>query len=67
MAVPKRKTSKSRIGKRRSHLALKITNIIEDKNSGEYRLPHQICKVTGTYNGRQIVKTTSQEDDEEKK
>ena len=31
MAVPKRKTSKSRAGKRRSHIKFSAKNIIEDK------------------------------------
>ena len=34
MAVPKRKTTKSRAGKRRSHLKVSKKNIIEDKKSG---------------------------------
>ena len=38
MAVPKRKTTKSRAGKRRSHIKVSPKNIIEDKKSGEYRL-----------------------------
>ena len=32
MAVPKRKTTKSRAGKRRSHLIFSSKNIIEDKD-----------------------------------
>ena len=42
MAVPKRKTTRSRAGKRRSHIRLSSKNIIEDKKSGEYRLSHHI-------------------------
>ena len=34
MAVPKRKTTKSRSGKRRSHIRVSPRNIIEDKKSG---------------------------------
>ena len=56
MAVPKRKTSKSRSGKRRSHMRLSSKNIIEDKKSGELRLSHHIDKKTGMYNGKQIFK-----------
>jgi len=55
MAVPKRKTSKSRRNKRRSHHRLTAANIIEDKKSGEYRLPHHIDLKTGTYNGKKIL------------
>ena len=54
MAVPKRKTSKSRRNKRRSHIKLLSKNIIEDKKSGEYRLSHHVDLKTGFYKGRQI-------------
>ena len=55
MAVPKRKTTKSRAGKRRSHLHLTTKNVIEDKKSGEYRLSHQMDLKTGYYKGRQVL------------
>ena len=54
MAVPKRKTSKSRRDIRRSHHRIKSVNIIEDKKSGEYRLPHHVDLKTGLYKGRQV-------------
>ena len=55
MAVPKRKTTKSRSGMRRSHAKVSPKNIIEDKKSGEYRLSHHIDLKTGTYKGRQVL------------
>ena len=55
MAVPKRKTSKSRRNKRRSHHRHSSINIIEDKKSGEFRLSHHIDLKTGIYNGKQIL------------
>ena len=55
MAVPKRKTSKSRRNMRRSHIKFKPKNIIEDKKSGEYRLSHHLDLKTGMYKGRQIL------------
>mgnify|MGYP003863459949 FL=1 len=55
MAVPKRKTSKSRRDKRRSHHKISSINIIEDKKSGEFRLSHHIDLKTGLYNGKQIL------------
>ena len=55
MAVPKRKTSKSKRNMRRSHHSLKEINIIEDKNSGEARISHRIDLSTGMYKGRQII------------
>tara|TARA_B100000941_G_scaffold53781_1_gene34739 strand:- start:532 stop:711 length:180 start_codon:yes stop_codon:yes gene_type:complete len=55
MAVPKRKTTKARSGKRRSHIRFTTKNIVEDKKSGEYRLPHHIDLKNGTYKGRQVL------------
>jgi len=55
MAVPKRKTSKSRRNKRRSHHKISSMNVIEDKKSGEFRLSHHIDLKTGIYNGKQIL------------
>ena len=56
MAVPKRKTSPSRRGMRRSADALKRPTYVEDKDSGELRRPHHIDLKTGMYRGRQILK-----------
>ena len=55
MAVPKRKTSKSRRNKRRSHIRFDSKNVIDDKKSGEYRLSHHVDLKTGLYNGKQIL------------
>ena len=55
MAVPKRKTSKSKRNMRRSHDSLKAINIIIDKESGEPRLPHTLDVSTGKYNNKQII------------
>ena len=55
MAVPKRKTTKSRAGKRRSHMKHRSKNIIEDKKSGEYRLSHHIDLKSGFYNGKKVL------------
>ena len=55
MAVPKRKTSKSKRDMRRSHDSIDQLNIIVDKDSGEPRLSHQIDLSTGMYKGKQIL------------
>jgi large subunit ribosomal protein L32 len=56
MAVPKKKTSPSRRGMRRSADALKAPTYIEDKDSGELRRPHHIDLKSGMYRGRQVLK-----------
>jgi large subunit ribosomal protein L32 len=55
MAVPKRKTSRSKRGFRRSADALKQPTYVEDKDSGELRRPHHVDLKTGMYRGRQIL------------
>src|SRR5262249_43304078 len=60
MAVPKRKTSPSRRGMRRSADALKKPTYIEDKDSGELRRPHHIDLKTGMYKGRQVLKARTE-------
>ena len=54
MAVPKRKTSPSKRNMRRSHDSISNLNIIEDKDSGEMRLAHNVDMTTGMYNGKKI-------------
>jgi large subunit ribosomal protein L32 len=55
MAVPKKKTSKSRRNMRRSHHALKTTARVECKNCGELTRPHHVCGACGHYDGREVV------------
>ena len=55
MAVPKKKISVSRRGQRRSHDALKVTNWVEDSNTGEPKRRHHIDLKTGMYKGRQVI------------
>lgn len=61
MAVPKRKTSPSRRGMRRSADALVAPTYVEDKTSGELRRPHHVDLKSGMYRGRQILKIKAAE------
>ncbi|MDR1598045.1 MAG: 50S ribosomal protein L32 [Holosporales bacterium] len=55
MAVPKKKTSKSRRDMRRAHDGLApIRNSV--CACGETRLPHHVCLSCGRYNNKQVVK-----------
>ena len=55
MAVPKKKTSRSRQGMRRSHHALTpVTHSGACPNCGAPRLPHHLCASCGYYNGRAV-------------
>jgi large subunit ribosomal protein L32 len=55
MAVPKRKTSPSKRGMRRSHDSLKVEAFQECPNCGELKRPHNLCNACGHYNGREVV------------
>lgn len=55
MAVPKRKTSPSKRGMRRSADALATPAYVEDKQ-GNLRRPHHMDLETGRYNNKQILK-----------
>ncbi len=55
MAVPKKKTSKSKRDMRRSHHALGAANWIEDQHTGEPVLRHHVDLKTGMYKGRQVI------------
>lgn len=61
MAVPKKKTSPSRRGMRRSADALAAPTYVEDKDSGELRRPHHVDLKTGMYRGRQVLTIKSKE------
>lgn len=60
MAVPKRKTSKSKRNMRRSHHAISSTAYREDKTTGEMTRPHHVCLKTGMYRGRQVLEVEAQ-------
>jgi large subunit ribosomal protein L32 len=55
MAVPKKKTSKSRRNMRRSHHALPPQARIECPNCGELKRPHHVCGHCGYYREREVV------------
>ena len=55
MAVPKRKTTPSKRGMRRSADALSRPTYIENPASGELHRPHHVDLKSGMYRGRQVM------------
>ncbi len=55
MAVPKRRTSHSRQGSRRSHHHVKPRQIQYCNQCNEPVLPHRVCSNCGYYQGREVV------------
>lgn len=60
MAVPKKRTSKSRKGMRRSHHRVPVPNVIEC-DCGSATLPHRVCPTCGKYAGKAVLTTDDKE------
>jgi large subunit ribosomal protein L32 len=54
MANPKRKTSKARRDKRRTHWKLSAVNLSECSNCHQPKQSHRVCPHCGYYNGRMV-------------
>ncbi len=55
MAVPKKKTSRSKRDMRRSHHALPTPNLTPCPHCDELTPSHQVCPKCGQYDGKQIL------------
>lgn len=55
MALPKRRHSKSRRDKRRTHDRLRNPSLGLCPQCNQPKLPHHICQVCGYYNGRKVI------------
>ncbi|MEJ1330285.1 50S ribosomal protein L32 [Latilactobacillus sakei] len=54
MAVPTRRTSKTKKRMRRGHIKLNTPNVQFDATNGEYRVSHRVSP-KGFYKGEQVV------------
>lgn len=61
MAVPKKKTSKSRRDQRRSHHAVQPQSLSVCGECGERKRPHHVCPSCGTYRERQVFATAEED------
>ncbi|MFH1941151.1 MAG: 50S ribosomal protein L32 [bacterium] len=55
MPLPKRKTSRSRRDKRRTHKKLSAPSVTECSHCHQPKLPHRACPNCGYYAGRMVV------------
>lgn len=56
MPVPKKKTSPSRRGNRRSHDALRVPAISNCLECGAPVAPHRACQECGKFKGEEVIK-----------
>lgn len=55
MPLPKKRHSKTRGRKRRTHWKLAEANLTLCPQCKHLRLPHRVCRICGYYNGRQVI------------
>jgi len=55
MAVPKKKTSKSKKNMRRAHDAISVPGMSVCPQCQEQKVPHRVCPHCGTYKGKEII------------
>jgi large subunit ribosomal protein L32 len=59
MAVPKKKTSKSRKNTRRAHDFLEARSVSTCPQCKSPKLPHRTCPTCGTYKGKEVIDLTT--------
>jgi len=67
MPVPKKKTTRSARNQRRSHHALKKSNLNACPKCQEPVQPHRVCLACGTYNNKQVLEVKTKDSKEKKK
>ena len=55
MALPKRKVSKSRRDKKRSHWKLAAPNVVSCPHCSQPKLPHRVCPNCGYYKEEEVI------------
>jgi large subunit ribosomal protein L32 len=55
MALPKRRHSKTRRDKRRTHWKLAAPAVTSCPQCGSKKLPHRVCPNCGTYGGTKVI------------
>jgi len=68
MSVPKKRRTKSSVGKRRSHHSLKAIKLASCPKCGKAVQPHRVCGFCGYYKGREalMVKTKTKKKEKQK-
>jgi len=61
MALPKRRHSKSRGRKRRTHWKLNSPGLVVCPQCKQLKLPHQVCGFCGYYAGKQVIEIKKKE------
>ncbi len=55
MALPKRRHSKTRRDKKKTHKKASIASLNKCKHCGRMKKSHTVCPYCGYYNGKQVI------------
>ncbi|MBU3957064.1 50S ribosomal protein L32 [Patescibacteria group bacterium] len=55
-ALPKRRISTGRKGRRRTAIRLRVPKLVACPNCGQLKKSHQVCPLCGYYKGKEVVK-----------
>lgn len=67
MGVPKKRYSKSKVGRRRTHIFLKKPKLTKCSQCGRFILPHSVCSFCGYYKGKEVINVLEKLEKEERK
>lgn len=67
MSIPKSHHTKSRVRRRRSHIALKTPALVGCARCGKQIVSHRVCPNCGYYKGRMILNVLAKLEKSEKK
>ena len=55
MPLPKRRHSRARRDKGRTHIKLSLPTLVACSQCSSLRPPHKVCPICGYYDGKQVV------------
>lgn len=67
MALPKRRFSKSRSRKKRTHKKFKTPSLGVCPQCKQPKLSHRVCGVCGYYRGKQVIEIKDKKEEKKKK
>ena len=67
MPLPKRRHSKQRGRKRRTHWKLEAPEVVDCPHCHKPKLPHRVCPNCGWYDGKEVMKVGKKKEEQKKK
>ena len=65
-AVPKKRVTKSKQGKRSSHFHMDPISVSRCPQCNSPKLPHRVCPTCGSYKGREVIQVGTKTKEQER-